>query len=938
MRGGGASHQHHVAGCCARLRLLAFSQQRRRKSANSAAHRAAANMAHVIPASLRAARVTLATSNRRAGLRRRVDDAAATMAPTHHRHQYHCASLISSAAPISAFPSNVDARPSAAASRLRPGGHRWQPSSFSGNHDVVMHGGMMLHTTSSMLLDHERSGALDGQEVVEPEEGDRFDTANEGLGLPVKRSKNKNGKSKHDADVAGFDDRAKAKLTALAEAKKEADEAKHAFLSSTDELDEELHDRWRRTEQNLALAYSQAVKYTSRIQNDERATKMAEKLLYEWMDRFLEPFGGSSVWMKDDVDISEVPSTQFLNKKWMVKTVHQILPRLEPTTQGGDQRQDNRDRSEEKALPKIRIPPPASKDYINLLRAYSKSKARRKGQQCEALMRNMMRLANTVSYYYDERAESWTEDRARDVGMELLTSGGEGSEVKAWRSWVNESVPSSKAFALSIKCHASSTRPDSIERIIKIDSIHESFADGCQSHIPGLVKDDPYVLFHSIKALKNLQKEEEWDLAKRWLHKLHGFVTSADNADYFGEDEKAAVEDDGTEDASPAQGAPASFHMDVTPAYTTILRLMAKLRAKNGVAADARVILDRMHEVHTISINGFEGSDEDMPRATKRIASIGIRSNAYNLVLGLYRDSKSAEDSSKAIDLLQQMIDAGKKAAEDRGGVPLPTEQSFEFVIMSLAKMSDARKALEEAERLLELMHGQDYLESYATAYNAYIIVCNRQLHGKAQLYDKALGILDKMNEMGKTNPSVLPNAETLSLVMKAISLSGLNDHEKVLNKASDLFFSLKEREPSEKSAEGITDRAYYYMMKCVDLHLVDDPSAKDDLIHTLFSEACQRGLCSPNVLSFFRNSVTGKDYHLTVGDGRLADHWVANVKGPKALYTDGSAGGEGKHARRKGKSTSDWVKKQKAKDTKKETKRNEKKAKKLFKKIKASA
>ena len=48
------------------------------------------------------------------------------------------------------------------------------------------------------------------------------------------------------------------------------------------------------------------------------------------------------------------------------------------------------------------------------------------------------------------------------------------------------------------------------------------------------------------------------------------------------------------------------------------------------------------------------------------------------------------------------------------------------------------------------------------------------------------------------------------------------------------------------------------------------------------------------------------------VGNGRLADNWIVNVTSSKALYTDGSMGGPGKNARRKGKSTSNWKKKQK--------------------------
>jgi hypothetical protein len=68
------------------------------------------------------------------------------------------------------------------------------------------------------------------------------------------------------------------------------------------------------------------------------------------------------------------------------------------------------------------------------------------------------------------------------------------------------------------------------------------------------------------------------------------------------------------------------------------------------------------------------------------------------------------------------------------------------------------------------------------------------------------------------------------------------------------------------------------------------------------------------------------------VGKGRLADHWIANIKGPRALYTDGSSGGAGKHARRKGKSTSNYMKRQKEKDNKRTERKDDKKKKKFFK------
>ena len=457
-----------------------------------------------------------------------------------------------------------------------------------------------------------------------------------------------------------------------------------------------------------------------------------------------------------------------------------------------------------------------------------------------------------------------------------------------------------------------------------------------------MYRDDPYVLHHSIKALKNLAKDEEMKLGKEWLQKLHKFVTDPENASYFDEDKKTSTEqnEDTTEvEETSEYVSTRSQTIDVTSAYTSMIRQFAKLRGAKGAAAEARKLLNRMHRVHNLmsseTDDASEVSEEDnmnvKTNGGRGIASIEIRANAYNLVLGLYRDSKNPQHSTDAVELLQRMIDAGK--GDDQGGAPLPTEQSFEFAIMSLANMSDGDRSIQEAERLVHSMNELDHLESSALAYNAYITVCNKQLFGKPELYNKVLGILDKMNEIHQAKPAASPNPETLALVMKACSLSENDDHEKVLASAASLFSQLEGKETSETSAEALTDRSYYYMMKCVDTHMVGDPSAKKDRIEELFSEACQRGLCSANVLSMFRNSVSEVDFGLTVGKGRLAPQWIANITGPRALYTDGSKGGAGKNARRKGKSTSDWVKKERTKEAHRVNRKKEKQVKKFFKK-----
>ena len=487
--------------------------------------------------------------------------------------------------------------------------------------------------------------------------------------------------------------------------------------------------------------------------------------------------------------------------------------------------------------------------------------------------------------------------------------------------------------------------PEALERIILLNNIHDSFTDYCRFHISGMYKDDPYVLLHSIKALKNLQKKEEWDLGHEWLGKLHSFVTSVENIEYFQENERADAEGLVNDARNDLNQPSFTQTIDVTSAYTTMIRLISRLRGAKGVAADACNVLNQMHQVHFVSVNGIEPdtsySDDSNHADTvcppRRIASIDIRPNVYNLLLSMYRDSKSADDAAKAVNLLQRMVDAGRKAPEDRGGVPLPTELSFEVTIMSLAHMENADRAFNEAERLIGLMQEQKHLESSVAAYNAFIVVCNKQLFGKTQLYDKALDILEKMNRLGKSNPGVLPNPETLALVMKACALSEHTDHQRVLDTASKLFSQLKDQEPSDKSNVALTDRAYYYMMNCVETHMIDEFDTKKERIQELFSEACQRGLCSANVLAQLRKSVPEKDYNLTVGHGRLADHWIANITGPRALYTDGSKGGAGKNARRKGKSTSDWAKKAKAKESLRAARKNDKRPKKTMSKVNAA-
>lgn len=745
------------------------------------------------------------------------------------------------------------------------------------------------------------------------------------VNIPFRRSKNK---SKNSLDLqSSFDDRAQAKLKALATAKIHADESKYAYLlllqssKTGDHITKKArHEIWKQSEERLSHSYSQAVKYTSRIPN-QNATQTAERLLFEWMDRFTYSFDDDdddedrSINKKDKKSTESVDAV-YVNKKRMVRAINSIIPKISSAYRNAsDDNDSNNNHVNNNILPKIRITPPIERDYMNMFRAYSLSKAKRKGQQCETLLTNMLELAKKTAFYYSEEDMSWTEDGVHDIGMELIENG-VGTE-RRWKKWVKESLPKSKAFSIAIKCYAGTTQNESMERILLLNHIHNEFSQCCVPHmIEGVYNDDPYVLFHSIKSLKNFQIDEERELGNKWIHKLHKFVTSYENLGYLVS--KTGVTDD--DESEEHYDAINSFQttIDVTSAYTTVIRLLAKLRGTKGVASDARNILDLMHKIHYVYDHGLKAGDgaEGGASASGRIASIDIRANAYNLVLGLYRDSKDEKDSTNAFDLLQQMVDAGNKPFSGRNGVPLPNEQSFEFAILALAHLSDSKKAIQLADQLLTLMEGQEYIEPSIAVHNAYLTLCIKQLHGKSELFDKAQEVLGKLKQMHDLSP----NSETLSLVIKACSVSDRDDNDEVLAKATEIFSQLVTQEITENSALALTDGAYFHMMKCVVNH-EGNYDAKKERIEQLFSDACQRGMCSANVLSIFRNSVSEEEYRLTVGKGRLADKWITNVTSPlaqKARYTDGTKGGKDKHARRKGKSSSGWAKKEAAIEGKK--------------------
>jgi hypothetical protein len=144
--------------------------------------------------------------------------------------------------------------------------------------------------------------------------------------------------------------------------------------------------------------------------NNPDATVKAEKLLYEWMERFL-------VTIKDGCN-AKVDRDASMKKKWMIRTINEIARTVKDEGEAVE------------SVNSLIIPPPTAKDYINLLRAHSISKAKRKGEQAESILVNMMKLANVMANSVDGRS----------------------------KIWVVDNIPNSKMFALAIKCYAGSTR------------------------------------------------------------------------------------------------------------------------------------------------------------------------------------------------------------------------------------------------------------------------------------------------------------------------------------------------------------------------------------------------------------------------------------------------------------------------------------------------
>ena len=375
-----------------------------------------------------------------------------------------------------------------------------------------------------------------------------------------------------------------------------------------------------------------------------------------------------------------------------------------------------------------------------------------------------------------------------------------------------------------------------MERILKLHEIHSSMTE---NGISGFIKDDPFVLMHSLKSLKNYRKKDELKLSQDWFHRIHTFVTTQNQY----ENGKKTIDLSGT--------------------YTTIIREYAKLRGQEGAAISARDVLDKMHELSTIQKSSMN-----------HIAEMSIKSNAYDLVLGSYSDSKDEKINANAFDLLTEMIQSWNNhynGDSDIGddSIPSPTETSFVYGLKSLRNKNDLHEITTKSKQLLdhfETIH-RHQMEKKINDYGDPIKVYNACLELYTHAFSKdpstLLSLFDNIFQRMKKvqNSPIQPNIMTHSATLKAYSM-GYDSMEE----ANKIFQILQTQEETERKM--MTDSCYFHMLKCV-VKFECNIEKREKRIIELFSEACEKGLVSANVLQTFKLNVTEEIYSKKVGSGR---------------------------------------------------------------------
>ena len=439
-------------------------------------------------------------------------------------------------------------------------------------------------------------------------------------------------------------------------------------------------------------------------------------------------------------------------------------------------------------------------------------------------------------------------------------------------------------FLYHLVVSTSSTVKDALRSIQRLHKVHEKLGD---MNTPGITKDDPFLLMHSIKSISNYTSTEETALVDEWFTRLHKQVMDHSNSRSFESSDGQHPEvESGTKEA-----------LDLTGTYTNIIRNYSKLRGQPGAAGKAFHALQRM---------------KDLSDGNSDVATIDLKVNAFNMVLRT-EDSSNDKLFAKKLELLDLMIESGRESNCALGSTPMPTDQSFASCIKSVSVIKDPIAAINETDKLIdsfEALAKEGSIPPSPKPYNAAIeLYLNLYGSDKASA-ERLLSICDGIKKrMHNLTPRIHPDNFTSLAFLKACACDDgiMDNRRKRMEQAEQIFLDMSKKGDNQESE--LNDKFYYYMMKCV-VKNVASPEEEKQRINELFSKACNDGFVSANVLKMLRAHTTTEEYCAIVGSGRLADNWIANVTSGVAVYTDGTAGGEGKNARRKGKSTSNWAKK----------------------------
>jgi hypothetical protein len=787
-----------------------------------------------------------------------------------------------------------------------------------------------------------------------------------------------------------LDHRAKAKLLRLSEQKRAIHrtlrELKKAVAAAADEdgdIDVEtskitLEHTLKTQSEELAKAYSQAIHYVARTKEEDSAS-YAHRLLEEWIEQCGVPQyeykyldNGHVKKDKDDdnkkkdgVEGKIIQANSPTQKPTPKDKVKELLKSFNPVAALAKSKPIP---DKVKALPNTTfaasLPRPEARSFHHVLLAYSDSKLRQKGFRAEQIL---IRMAEVSWWYPDDFASTCR--------------------------------PESKTFAIVAKAWSGTTHQDALDHIEVLHTLHDQFVkhnvEGFVS------PSDPFLLIHSLKTKslhQQLHRQRQAVACRTWLEQLHAIALEhADNGkkavgqNKHNGEEPASVQDSSTSVGDTVPATP----LDLTGTYMTALRGYARAsRIPNGFGGYKQAFrtLRKIEHLDQLSKKSEQA---------RQAYQIELKPNTYELILSCCIASKhpgSALSLMKELVAKHKQATLDSFSNENISDQSPLSETCFAHALQSMKHGEPTDENLKAGVQwLLEEMisfyasgaddSDKDSSTPSPVAFHALLDLYCKWYSQDATLMSRVQSVIQQMKELAKTAnvESLKPDVKAKALVLKACSLAKNTHPEESMAVARSTLDSLEEEEKQLKQ-NLMTDEVYYYYMKCImpkdeaiqtvadsgkgdffkllsqvettfddgddedegeegnseeeaseNERGASDPDEQASEIVHVFRACAKRGLVNSNVLSVLRSSLSDQDYTKIVGNGRLPSHWVRNVTSGKALYTDGKMGGAGKNARRKGKSTSDWKKKQQTKEENLHEKIAKKRVKKAVKQMNAS-